>query len=344
MRKLALVGGVSCTVIGGVVIWKDSIAGQKVEQIKTEKQLIKDVKGKVFVVTGANSGIGLEITKGLAKMKGRVYMACRDMNKCEEKRKEIVLDTRNKYIYCRKCDLNSFNSVREFVNQFKEKEEKLDVLINNAGVMNCKKSLTPDGIETHLETNHLGPFLLTNLLKPYLINSGHGRVINLVNLDYRKGKIDLSDLNCDQKYDANEAFTRSQLANMLVFRELAKIWNKENISLYAVYPGVCGTNIKRHMGVDKSFSGNFIANPLLWILTKSAERGAQTPLYVATDPILNEPSGTLFSNMKLLEVDPVAEDSQMAAKMLAVSSYWSGLVNKEDLIKNKNILSNITKE
>jgi retinol dehydrogenase-14 len=154
-----------------------------------------------------------------------------------------------------------------------------------------------------------------------------------VNLDYRKGKIEFPDLNGEQNYDASQAFNRSQLANMLVLREMAESWKKDNILMYGVYPGVCSTNIKRHMGVDKSITGNIIANPLLWILTKSAERGAQTALHVATDPSLSEPSGTLFSNMKPLEVDPVADDKVLASKMVAVSSYWSGLVDKADLVK-----------
>lgn len=91
-------------------------------------------------------------------------MACRDLEKCEEERKDIVLSTMNKYIYCRKCDLASFESIRNFVETFKNEQERLDILINNAGVMRCPRSLTTEGIETQLGVNHMGHFLLTNLL------------------------------------------------------------------------------------------------------------------------------------------------------------------------------------
>merc|ERR1711892_1197882 len=103
--------------------------------------------------------------------------------------KDIVLDTRNKYVYCRKCDLESMESIREIVAQFKAQEEKCDVLVNNAGGMKCRKMLTRDGIEAQLGVNHMGPFLLTNLLKPCLEKTGKSRVIFLMNLDYRKGEI-----------------------------------------------------------------------------------------------------------------------------------------------------------
>jgi len=332
LKNLALLGGAACTMLGGVVLWKDTVAGKKVESVKTEKQLQEEVEGKVFVVTGSNSGIGLEIARELAKKKGRVYMACRDMKKCEEERREIVLETRNKFVYCRQCDLASFSSIREFVTGLKEKEEKVHVLINNAGVMNCRKSYTKDGIETQFATNHLGPFLLSHLLKPCLQAAGSSRIIDLINLDYRKGTINLKDLNSDANYVPSDAFNQSQLAKMLVLGELAESMKGTGITVNAAYPGVCATNIKRHMGVDKSISGNIIANPLLWFLSKSPERGAQTPLFLATEKNL-ETTGALYSNLKPLTIDEVALDKELAKKLNAVSLYWTGLADKSELMK-----------
>ena len=100
-KKLALVGGEGCTLIGGLVLWKETISGRKLEHVKSSKEIETNIENKVFVVTGANSGIGRETVHELARRKGRVYMACRDLRKCEEERKEIVLDTKNKYVYCR---------------------------------------------------------------------------------------------------------------------------------------------------------------------------------------------------------------------------------------------------
>ena len=100
-KKLALLGGAACSMLGGLVLWKEAIGGKKLEFVKSEKEIKEEVENKVFIVTGANSGIGREVVHELARKKGRVFMACRDLKKCEEERKKIVLDTRNKYIYCR---------------------------------------------------------------------------------------------------------------------------------------------------------------------------------------------------------------------------------------------------
>jgi len=329
-KKLALLGGAACSMLGGLVLWKEAIGGKKLEFVKSEKEIKEEVENKVFIVTGANSGIGREVVHELARKKGRVYMACRDLKKCEEERKKIVLDTRNKYIYCRKCDLASMESVREFVTQFRSQEESCDVLVNNAGVMNCRRMLTKDGIETQLGVNHMGHFLLTNLLKPCLEKSGKSRVLYLMNLDYRKGSIDFTDLNSDNKYNPTSAFTQSQLANMLTVLSLSKDWAEKNISVNAVYPGVCATNIKRHMGVDKSISGNLVANPIMWLLTRSPDRGAQTVLWAATGSELVGLTGKLFSNMKEIEVECVGEDMmEQGKKMRSVSMYWTGLQEKQ---------------
>jgi len=337
-RALALVGGGLCTMIGGVVLWKDTVAGRKYEYVKSEEEISQAVEGKTFVITGANSGIGQQTARILAEKKGKVYMACRDMKKCEDVRTDIVLTTKNKYVYCRKCDLSSLESIQQFAQSFASQEEKCDVLINNAGVMNCRKMLTKDGFEMQLGVNHLGHFLLSHLLKPQLISAGNSRIIYLMNLDYRQGVINFSDLNSSEAYDKNVAFTQSQLANMLTVKQLSKLWLKDGIGVHAAYPGVCSTDIKRHMGVDKSISGNIIANPLLWILTKSPERGAQTVVFAATDKDLKCETGKLLSQMKEIDVDSVAEDEELARKLYLVSQYWTGLVDKQTLVKESTPL------
>jgi len=316
---------------GGLVLWKETIGGQKLEFVKSSKEIKDEIENKVFIVTGANSGIGREVVHELARKKGKVYMACRDMRKCEEERKNIVLDTRNKYVYCRKCDLESMESIREFVTQFRAQEEKCDVLVNNAGVMKCRKMLTKDGIEAQLGVNHMGHYLLTNLLKPCLEVAGKSRVIYLMNLDYRKGSINFSDLNSSTAYDPTIAFNQSQLANMLSVQAMARDWVKNKITVNAVYPGVCSTNIKRHMGVDKSISGSIVASPILWLLTRSPERGAQTVLWAATDQELETTTGKLFSNMKEVDTELGEDMTEVRKKLSAVSQYWTGLLEKEQL-------------
>lgn len=163
-------------------------------------------------------------------------------------RQDIVLETRNKYIYCRKCDLASQESIRKFVEQFKKgnykyiylqisnffshiniyiylvciaEYDKLHILINNAGVMRCPKSYTKEGIEMQLGVNYIGHFLLTNLLLDILKASAPSRIVNLSSTAYQRGQINITDLNSDKEYDAGKAYTQSKLAIIFFTRELA---------------------------------------------------------------------------------------------------------------------------
>ena len=135
---------------------------------------------------------------------------------------QILFDFR--FVYCRECDLASQKSIREFVDAFKTKESKVDALINNAGIYHAPRSVSADGVEIHFAVNHLGHFLLTSLLTDMIKYSGPGsRIVFLMNLDYRKGKVVIDDLNFQNRvYDKLEAFYQSQLANMLLVRELAR--------------------------------------------------------------------------------------------------------------------------
>ena len=138
-----------------------------------------------------------------------------------------------RYVYCRHCDLSSQKSIREFVKEFKKKEKRVDGLINNAGIYHAPRSISEDGVEIHFAVNHLGHFLLTNLLTDMIKSSGPGnRIVFLMNLDYRKGQVVLDDLNFDRRvYNKSEAFYQSQLANMMLVKELAERFkSKPNIS------------------------------------------------------------------------------------------------------------------
>nr|XP_053638166.1 retinol dehydrogenase 13-like [Cherax quadricarinatus] len=145
------------SLVGGVILFKETLGGSKYNGSES-------LNGKTVIITGANTGIGKETALEMALRHARVIMACRDMDKCREARKDIALASRNKYIYCQECDLASQESIRNFAKMVNEKEARVDILINNAGVMRCKKSFTKEGIELQFGTNHIGHFLLTNLL------------------------------------------------------------------------------------------------------------------------------------------------------------------------------------
>ncbi|XP_070163221.1 retinol dehydrogenase 13 isoform X2 [Polyergus mexicanus] len=280
---------------------------------------------KVVIVTGANTGIGRKTVLELAKRDAKIIMACRDMKKCEKARQDIVLETKNKYIYCRKCDLASQESIRKFVEQFKNEYDKLHILINNAGVMRCSKSYTKEGIEMQLGVNYIGHFLLTNLLLDVLKTSAPSRIVNVSSASYYRGQINLTDLNSDKEYDAGNAYTQSKLAIIFFTRELANKLRGTGVTVNAVHPGIVDTNITRHMFVYNNFFTRIFLKPFAWPFIRAPLQGAQTVLYAALDPSLTDVSGCYFDNCEIKEVSDEAKNDDLAKWLWKVSEKWTKL-------------------
>ena len=186
------------------------------------------------MITGANTGIGKETAKELLKCGGKVYIACRSLEKANQAREDLMAETGCTEIHVRELDLSSLDSVRTFASNFLKEEQRLDILINNAGVMACPKASTKDGFELQLGTNHLGHFLLTNLLLDRLKASTPSRVVNLSSLAHRFGTINKRDLNSEKSYNQVTAYCQSKLANVLFTRELAKRLQGTGVTTYAV--------------------------------------------------------------------------------------------------------------
>ncbi|XP_044738480.1 retinol dehydrogenase 13-like [Chrysoperla carnea] len=306
------------TAIGISFIIKDYMGGPRYEN----KNRIDD---KVVIITGANTGIGKETARELAKRGGKIVMACRDMEKCEEARKEIVLESKNKYVYCRPCDLASIKSIHEFVKRFNTEHNRLDILINNAGVMRCPKLQTTEGFELQLGVNHLGHFLLTNLLLDTLKKSSPSRIVNLSSRAHVSGKINIEDLNSDKSYDPGQAYNQSKLANILFTMELAKRLEGTGVTVNAVHPGVVDTELIRHIDMLKNSLVAFFYKPFSWLLFKTPIQGAQTTLYAALDPSLEKVTGKYFSDVAEKEVAPQAKDDVTAKWLWLVSEKWTRL-------------------
>uniref|UniRef100_A0A3P9B8I7 Retinol dehydrogenase 13 n=1 Tax=Maylandia zebra TaxID=106582 RepID=A0A3P9B8I7_9CICH len=216
MSRYILPVSVFGTVFGCAVLLKDRMTGGRCPSKAT-------INEKTVVITGANTGIGKETARELARRGGRIIMGCRDMEKCEAAAKEIRGKTLNPHIYARRLDLASMKSIREFAERIKQEEPHVDILINNAGVMRCPQWKTEDGFDMQFGVNHLGHFLLTNLLLDKLKESAPSRVINLASLAHIVGKLDFEDLNWEKKkFDTKQAYCQSKLANVLFTRELAK--------------------------------------------------------------------------------------------------------------------------
>ncbi|XP_024937925.1 retinol dehydrogenase 13 isoform X2 [Cephus cinctus] len=336
--KLALLVSAAGTVVGGVYLIKAYVGGTLYEG--TQK-----LTDKVVIITGANTGIGKETALNFAKREAKVIMACRDMHKCEKTRRQIVLETKNRYVYCRKCDLASYASIRTFVDQFKKEQSKLDILVNNAGVMRCPQCYTEDGIEMQLGVNHMGHFLLTNLLLDTLKASAPSRIINVSSIAHTRGKIKVTDLNSIESYDPGEAYAQSKLANVLFTRELAKRLEGlrilyilimcyiastihllgTGVTVNAVHPGIVDTEITRYMSFYNSILSAIFVRPLVWPFIKSPLQGAQTIIYAAVEPQLKDVSGKYFSDCKETDVSEEAKDEKLAKWLWMTSEKWTKL-------------------
>ncbi|XP_015186281.1 PREDICTED: retinol dehydrogenase 13-like [Polistes dominula] len=306
------------TTVGTSYLIKDHLGGKKYEGQE-------DLKDKVVIVTGASSGIGKETARELAARNAKVILACRDKDRCEEARREIVVETKNKHVYCRKCDLASQENIRHFVNRFKKENSKLHILINNGGVMRCPKSYTKEGIEMQLGVNHMGHFLLTNLLLDVLKESAPSRIINVSSNAHLKAKLKVKDLNSMEKYDPSEAYGQSKLANVLFTKELANKLKGTQVTVNAVHPGTVDTEITRHMTVFKVLFLRYLIKPFIWPFIKSPKQGAQSVLYVALDPSLENVTGSYFSNNEISDISDEAKDDKLSRWLWLVSEKWTKL-------------------
>ena len=184
---------------------------------------VPDLSGKVAIVTGANSGIGYEAVKVLAAKGAHVVMACRSVDKCSSAVENIRREVERASLTIMKLELGDLSSVRGFAAAFKEEHNTLDILCNNAGIMQAPKGLTVDGFETHLGVNHLGHFALTGLLINTILNTKGSRVVTVSSNAHKMGRFDFEDLNLDKSYGRLSAYARSKLANLLFAYELQRI-------------------------------------------------------------------------------------------------------------------------
>ncbi|XP_059223838.1 retinol dehydrogenase 13-like [Stomoxys calcitrans] len=265
------------------------------------------IDGKVVIVTGSNTGIGKEIALEMAKRGARVIMACRDFDRCEKARREIVQMSGNTNVFNRTLDLSSLQSVREFAAKFNEEENRLDILINNAGIMATPRRLTVDGYEQQFAVNHLGHFLLTNLLLDKLKSSAPSRIVVLSSLAHIFGQIQRDDINSERSYNAFKAYGQSKLANILFTRKLAKMLKDSKVDVNCLHPGSVKSELARY-NIFLKVGSDLTSNLFL----RSTKGGAQTALYLALDPELEGVSGGYYDRMALVPLPQKARDDEMA--------------------------------
>jgi len=243
--------------------------------------------GRVAVVTGANSGLGLVTARELARAGARVVMGCRDTSRGEAARTTLVRQVPDADVEVRRLDLASLASVREFADQMHADLSALDLLVNNAGVMAIPRQLTEDGFEQQFGTNHLGHFALTGLLLPLMGNAQGSRVVTVSSTAHKPGRIDFDDLMGERSYRKWTAYYQSKLANLLFAYELQRRCAAANISTISVaaHPGYAATNLQ-HVGprMEGSRIGALVMTLGNSLLAQSDEKGALPQLYAATAP------------------------------------------------------------
>ncbi|KAM3186938.1 hypothetical protein ACTXT7_003343 [Hymenolepis weldensis] len=317
--------------------------------------------GKLVIVTGANTGIGKETAAELARRGANVIMACRNIEQAEAAKSDILTLygkgqptalTKNvnakvkdsltpiepEQLIIEKLDLCSMKSIREFTDRISEKNLNIDILINNAGIMACPYAETEDGFESQIGTNHLGPFLLTELLLPAIKQAGEGaRIIFVSSRAHYGTKTNLIPLNVKKEnYSRIECYNRSKLANAMYAHYLGKTLAPLGILTASVHPGVVQTNLFRFLGIFSNLTeirvvmmatqklssigachALFIPNVLTRPFMKTPWEGAQTILHTVLTPNLT--SGAYYSDCVETKALPIVYD-QIAGEELANAS------------------------
>ncbi|XP_075894049.1 retinol dehydrogenase 13 [Nelusetta ayraudi] len=282
------------------------------------------LNGKTVLITGANTGIGKETAVDMASRGARVILACRDMDRANQAAEEVRKRSGNGNVIVKQLDLASLQSVRQLANDVIATEERLDVLINNAGVMSCPQWKTTDGFEMQFGVNHLSHFLLTNCLLDLLKKSAPSRIVIVSSLAHEKGKIHFDDINLEQSYTPWISYRQSKLANVLFSRELAKRLQGTGVTTYSLHPGVIWTELGRHFVLQIPLWKRILYRPFMYLI-KSPKDGAQTTIYCAVEESLKDQSGLYYSDCAPKTPAPQAEDDEAAKKLWDLSASMVGL-------------------
>ena len=272
----------------------------------------KCLDGKVAIVTGANSGMGLAITAALCDAGAKVIMLCRNeergrealakLKEKEERQLELILS-----------DLGDYDSIRGFARTVKAKYAKIDILVNNAGFISLDRQETKEGLERQFGINHIGHFLLTMLL---LKNMGEGsRIVNVASGAHKVGRIHFEDINLKKHFNVITAYSQSKLANVLFTRELARRVAKRGITVNCCHPGAVATNI----GIDRNTGFGKTVTGMLKPFFQTPEEGARTAIFLAMDDSVKNVSGEYFYNCKIAKSSKRSKDMRLARKLFVLS-------------------------
>lgn len=283
-----------------------------------------DMHGKVVLITGGNTGIGKETAIALAKLGASVTITSRNPDKGAAALADIRRQAGSDAVECMRLDLASLASVRSFAAEFLATHPRLDVLINNAGLILSERSETEDGFESTIGINHLGHFALTGLLLERLKHSAPARIV-VLSSDAHRGVLrglDFDDLHARRSYSGAGAYFKSKLANLLFTLELAERLRDSGVTVNAVHPGLVASEFGGADDVRGLFGLAVKAGQLFAI---SPARGARTSVYVASSPAVEGVTGKYFVRSKAVRPSRLAQDKQAALRLWELSEQLTGV-------------------
>jgi retinol dehydrogenase-12 len=280
------------------------------------------MKGKTCLVTGATAGIGKAAATELTSRGADVVIACRSREKGERVAAEIERATGRRPIEILTADFASLDQVRGLANAYLRSGRPLHVLVNNAGVVMQKRTVTADGHETMFGVNHLAPFLLTNLLRPRLEESAPARVVGTASDAHRweRKRLDFDDLDARTKFGPMVTYGRSKLANILFTRELGRRLDSSKVTANCLHPGFVAS--------DLGLNNGMVARVVFALgrpFARSAEKGAETVIYLASSPEVERSSGGYFMDCKPHKPNFAASHDEDARRLWDVSAGLVGL-------------------
>ena len=295
------------------------------KQQKWDSKNISDQKGKVVIITGANSGLGYETARVLANKNATIIVAVRNQEKGNAALEKIKLESPNADIQVMLVDLSNLESIHSFAKGFKNKFNKLDLLINNAGVMTPPYSKTKDGFELQFGTNHLGHFALTGLLIDLIKKTANSRIVNVSSIAHKIGKLNFEDLNWENRsYKKNRSYADSKLANLYFTKALQKRLNTQlsKVIVVSAHPGGTATELARHS----------LFYRMLNSIAQTSQMGALPTLYAAVAPEVKSndyfgPSGFQEFRGYPKKVKPAshAQKDEVAERLWVVSEKMTGV-------------------
>lgn len=280
----------------------------------------KSDTNKVFIITGANSGIGYETALGIARTGAHVVIVGRNKPKCEEARQTIIHATQNPNIGVLSADFSSRHSIKQFADEFKQSYSRLDVLVNNAGALFPTRQTTPDGYEQTFGLNHIGYFLTTHYLLDILKNTPQSRIVNVASEAHRIADLNFDDLMYQQRpYNQWRAYGTSKLANILFSQYLSEQLKNQSITVNSLHPGVVRTNFGSTHPIIRFAYKN------LPFFGKTPQQGAKTSLYLALSPEATAYNGLYFDNSRPKKPSAAAQNPQNAVQLWQKSLELTGI-------------------